>query len=90
MKTNWIVGLTVAMLVLARPAYSQGTQNNFTTTSTQTIDIYNTTTVNQQVNQFSTELIRRWRVDPFCSTKLSMPLTRTRRCRRPWRRPLEF
>ena len=41
MKTNWIVGLTVGMLALARPAYSQNTQNNFTTNSTQTIDIYN-------------------------------------------------
>ena len=52
MKTNWIVGLTVGMLALARPAYSQNTQNNFTTNSTQTIDISDATTVNQQVNRF--------------------------------------
>ena len=60
MKTNWIVGLTVGMLLaLARTAYPQvsGNSPNFTSASTQTIDIYNTTTVNQQVNQFSTELI---------------------------------
>jgi hypothetical protein len=70
MKTNWIVGLTVGMLLaLAQAAYPQildpfsvplgvsGGPENFTSLSTTTTNDYNTTTVNQQVNQYSTELI---------------------------------
>ena len=60
MKTHRIVGLTVGMLLaLAQAAYPAvgGGGNVFTTESTKEIDVYNTTTVNQQVNQYSTELI---------------------------------
>jgi len=58
MKTNWIVGLTVMLLVLARTAYPQTGSPIYSTESTKNIyTTLATTTVNQQVNQFSTELI---------------------------------